>query len=254
MLRRLFQPFFTAYVVATFFITLLLIMPFTLTAGLFDNSRARRFTFHLLRAWSRTWLFLIGMPLKRTNAPPPPGKYIVVANHRSYIDGVLIFSSIPGYFRALGKKEVSHIPLIGLIYRQVVILVDRSSTHSRTKSMRLMWRFLKHEGSVLVFPEGTFNETEQPLKDFYDGAFRLAINCQVDVLPMVFPDAADRMHFSAWWKFSPGKNRVIYGKPFKVSGLTLQDLPLLKSRVYTEMESLLLTTGIRSVSGTGTTS
>ena len=70
--------------------------------------------------------------------------------------------------------------------------------------MRLMWRMLKKECSIIIFPEGTFNETEAPLKEFYDGAFRLAINTQTEIWPVLFPDTVDRWHFSHWWKLWPG--------------------------------------------------
>ncbi len=103
-----------------------------------------------------------------------------------------------------------------------------------------MWRHLKTEGSILIFPEGTFNETKTPLKEFYDGAFRLAIATQTPIAPIIFPDAAERWHPSAWWKFRPGRNRAIFLETFPVSGLTKDDVPALKQKVYTSMENALL--------------
>ena len=119
-------------------------------------------------------------------------------------------------------------------------MVDRNNIHSRARSLRLLWRVLHHEGHIIIFPEGTFNETGKPLKDFYDGAFRLAINTQVPILPIIFPDTQYRWHYSAWWKLWPGKNRAIYLTPVEVAGLTLDNLPALKQEVYSLMESELL--------------
>ncbi len=106
--------------------------------------------------------------------------------------------------------------------------------------MRLMWRVLHKEGNIIIFPEGTFNETTSTLKEFYDGAFRLAINTQTPILPMVFPDTVDRWHYSGWWKLWPGKNRVVYLEPVPVAGLKMADLPMLKQQVYAVMEAGLL--------------
>ena len=237
MFRRLLQPFYTIYVVITFVVTILAVFPIILLLSTRDDHRARKIIFGILRSWSGFWLTIIGMRLRPIGPIPAIGKYVVVANHISYLDGVVIFRSVPGYFRALGKKEISKIPIVGTIYKQMVIMVDRSSARSRSKSMRLMWRFLRHEGSILIFPEGTFNETGHTLKEFYDGAFRLAINTQTTILPILFPDTVHRWHYSAWWKLWPGKNRVFYSKPVVTQGMNLEDLPTLKAHVFSEMET-----------------
>ncbi|MBZ0099855.1 MAG: 1-acyl-sn-glycerol-3-phosphate acyltransferase, partial [Taibaiella sp.] len=124
-------------------------------------------------------------------------------------------------------------------YKQIAILVDRTSTESRAKSMRLMWRALKHECNIAVFPEGTFNESGRPLKEFYDGAFRLAINTQTPVLPMVFPDTVYRWPYNTAMGLKPGRNRVIYLEPVPTAGMTMNELPALKGTVHKRMEEAL---------------
>ncbi len=169
----------------------------------------------------------------------PEGRYIIVANHISYMDTLVIFPAIPSFFRPLGKKEMSKVPLFGFIYKQIVILVDRSSAVSRAVSMRLMWRVLRKEGHILLFPEGTFNETADTLKSFYDGAFKLALTTQTDILPLILPDTVDRWHYSAWWKVWPGKNRAIFLNPVKVNGRQIGQLAEFKQEVFSEMEKEL---------------
>jgi len=240
MFRKIIQPFYTAYVVATFVVSILIAFPFFLIISLGNNTLSRKAIYSIIRVWSILWLWLIGMGVKKTGKKPPKGRYIVVANHISYLDTLVIFPAIPGYFRALGKKEISRIPVVGFIYKQVVIMVDRSSVHSRARSMRLMWRVLHKEGNIIIFPEGTFNETGKPLKEFYDGAFRLAINTQMPILPILFPDTVHRWHYGGWWKLWPGLNRVVYLEPVPVAGLTMEALPALKQQVYAMMEEELL--------------
>jgi 1-acyl-sn-glycerol-3-phosphate acyltransferase len=231
MVSRLLQPFYTLYVIVIFCITIVIAIPFFITLGLIRTPRARKAAYHCVRIWSVCWLWLIGMPL-RVSGKVPAGRYIYVANHISYLDALLLFAAIPHHFRPLGKKEIAHIPVIGFIYKQVTILVDRSRHHSRTRSMKLMWHVLRHECSIAIFPEGTFNETGDVLKPFYDGAFRLAVNTETDIVPLLFPDTVKRWHYKHWWQFSPGINRAIFLSPIPVSGRTLADVPALKEEVY----------------------
>ena len=240
MLRKIIQPFYTAYAVITFLSGLCITFPFFLLLSIGNNKAARKAIYTIVTYWSRSWLFINGMPLKKIGRQTPPGRHIIVANHISYLDTVVLFAALPSYFRALGKKEFSKIPLMGFLYKQLVIMVDRSSTDSRTKSMRLMWRVLKHESDIIIFPEGTFNETGAPLKEFYNGAFRLAITSQTPILPIIFPDTVNRWHYSAWWKLWPGQNRAIYLDPIPVSGMSIDNLDTLKKQVYILMESALL--------------
>ncbi len=240
MFRKILQPFYTAYVFITFLVSILTAFPFFVLISLGNNTAARKAIYTIIKVWTKGWLWAIGMPLKKLGPPPAPGRYIVVANHISYLDPLVLFPAIPGYFRPLGKKETSKIPVVGFIYKQVTIMVDRSSLHSRARSMRLLWKILRNEGSIVIFPEGTFNETPEPLKDFYDGAFRLALNTHAPILPMIFPDTVHRWHYSAWWKFWPGRNRVVYMHPVDTTGLTISDLPALKQKIYSLMEAELI--------------
>lgn len=243
MVRKILQPFYTAWVLVTFLICILVAFPVFFVVALFNSVAARRTIWTIIRYWSIGWLWLIGMPVKVLGKKPPGDKYVIVANHISYLDTLVIFPAIKFYFRALGKYEMSRVPLLGFIYKQVVILVKRDSAHNRSRSMRLMWKVLHNESSIIIFPEGTFNEGTTPLKEFYDGAFRLAINAQTDILPILFPDTPDRWHYSHWWKLWPGRNRAVYLEPVSAAGLELKDLPAFKEKVFKLMEAELVKLG-----------
>lgn len=240
MLSKLLQPFYSAWVVITYLICLLGAFPIIFALGLWNKAWARKAIWYIVHYWAMGWLFCMGMPVRRIGNRPGREKYVYVANHISYLDTILIYAAIPYYFRTLAKKEMARIPVFGFVYKQIAILVDRSSTESRAKSMRLMWRAMKHECSITVFPEGTFNETGMPLKEFYDGAFRLAINTQTAILPMVFPDTVRRWHYSTALGLKPGRNRVVYLEPVPTTGMTMEDLPTLKATVHRQMEEALL--------------
>lgn len=238
-MRYILQPFYTAYVIVTFVIGLIVTFPFYVVLGAANSIAGRRAIYNIVRLWARVWLWVIGMPVQVLGYKPAERSYVIVANHISYMDTVVLFTALPKYFRALGKKEFSRVPVLGFLYKQIAVMVDRSSQQSRAKSMRLMWRVLKHEADIIIFPEGTFNETGRPLKDFYSGAFRLAINTGVPILPVIFPDTVHRWHYSGWWKIWPGKNRAIFLEPIAVDGLTLDDVDMLKTKTYVVMEAAL---------------
>ncbi len=223
----------------TFVVSILIALPIIAIVSFANNVKGRKVIHMIIRCWSIFWLWIIGMPVK-VKGTVPEGRYIIVANHISYMDTLIIFPAISSYFRPLGKKEISKVPGLGFIYKQIVILVDRSNAVSRAVSMRLMWRVLRKEGNIVIFPEGTFNETTDTLKSFYDGAFRLALNTQTDILPLILPDTVHRWHYSAWWKIWPGKNRAIFLKPVRVAGMEPGQVAELKQQVFDEMEAELV--------------
>lgn len=233
---RILQPLYLLFVISSFVASVLIALPFFLLSGLIKHPIARIFIYQWVHYWAKMWLFLIGMPLCKKGKFPNGRKYVIVANHISYLDTVNIYATIPSYFRTLARKEMVRIPVFGIIYKQLTILVDRSSPESRTKSMKLMWRLLKNECHIAIFPEGGFNETNQLLNTFYNGAFRLAVNTQTPILPVLFPDTQERWHYSGWWKIFPGKNRAIFLDPIGVEGLQEEAL---KELVYQKMETAL---------------
>jgi 1-acyl-sn-glycerol-3-phosphate acyltransferase len=139
--------------------------------------------------------------------------------------------------RPLGKFESSKIPIFGWVYRAAVILVDRSSPEKRARSLRNLKAALHKRTSIFIFPEGTFSMThQQPLKSFYNGAFKLAIEMQIPIQPILMIDAVDRMHFESVFSLTPGANRVVYLKTVEVSTYTLEDIEKLKTEVYQMMD------------------
>jgi len=138
--------------------------------------------------WARVWYFFIGIRHREIYETPLDTSriYIFVANHSSYMDIPAVVRCMHQPVRILGKYEMVKYPVFGIIYRAAVVLVDRSSPEKRAQSMRAMKVALKQGISIFIFPEGTFNETALPLKNFYDGAFRLAIETQTPIKPLLF--------------------------------------------------------------------
>ena len=91
-----------------------------------------------------------------------------------------------------------------------------------------------------MFPEGTFNETNNALKDFYDGAFRIAIETQTPIKPVLFVNAYDRLHYGSILSLTPGISRSVFLDEICVDGLKLKDVPMLRQKTYDIMEDALI--------------
>jgi len=221
---------------------MLIVFPLALVASLFGIIRGGNMILRLCSAWSDVWFFLIGIRPKtiRTSVyPKKDEQYIFIANHISYLDVPMIVNFIRQPLRALGKSAMAKLPIFGFLYRYGAILVDRESADARKKSVYQLKSVLRKGISVFIFPEGTFNMGPDMLKSFYDGAFRIAIETQTPLMPMVFPDTIKRLHYRSAFSFTPGISRAIFLDKIPVDGLTLRDLPALKEKVYKQMEEAL---------------
>jgi len=230
------------YAILAFIALMLVIFPFVLVASLLGKISGGNIIYRLCCVWADAWFLLIGMRAKKIYAAARPvgdARYIFVANHISYMDVPMIVKVIRQPLRALGKAELAKVPVFGFLYRYGAIMVDRSSAEARKKSVLQLKSVLRKGISVFIFPEGTFNTTGHPLKEFYDGAFRIAIETQTPLLPVIFPDTIKRLHYSSVFSFSPGACRAIFLETEPVEGLTTADLPALKERVHRKMETAL---------------
>ena len=205
----------------------------------FGKAKLSQRVYKVCRYWAKVWYLFIGIRHKEIyEAPHAFSKpHIFVANHNSYMDIPPIVQLKHQPIRPLGKFESSKIPIFGWVYRAAVIMVDRSSPEKRAKSLRNLKAALHKKNSIFIFPEGTFSMTnEQPLKSFFNGAFKLAIEMQVPIQPILMIDAVDRMHFDSVFSLTPGLNRVVYLKTVDVSNYTLNDIEKLKNEVYESMD------------------
>ncbi len=238
-LLRAFQIIYAVYALVLFVIIMLLVLPFVVFGSLLGEIRGGNFIYKVCGIWGYMWYPLTGFWSKNIYEVPhnKAGKYIFVANHISFMDIPPVVMSIKQPIRVLGKYEMVNYPVFGYIYKRAVILVDRRDAERRARSVRHLKEVLAKHISILIFPEGTFNTTGKPLKDFYDGAFRIAIETQTPIKPLLFIDTVDRLHYSSIFRLTPGPNRVVYLKEISVDGLNLNDVTALKKQVHAVMEN-----------------
>ena len=242
VLLKPLQWIYCIYAFLTFIALMLLIFPFVIISSFFGRIRGGNMILWLCMLWADAWFFLIFIWLKRIYETPHDKRkpYIFLSNHISYLDAAILVKAYRQPIRPLGKVEMGKIPVFGFIYRNAIVSVDRSSAANRAKSVRVLESVLSKGISVLVFPEGTFNMTTHPLKDFYNGAFRIAIDTKTPIKPVLFLDAHRRMNYKSIFSLTPGRCRVLYLDEIPVASYTQADLGRLKAEVHAIMEKKLI--------------
>lgn len=249
-MRIVLKPLLWIYCICAlvlFIAGMLCTLPFVAIFSLRGSVKGGNLIYKTCFYWDWCWMTILGLRhiMLPGPAPDPEKQYVFVANHISYLDIPLILRVIHHHaFRVLGKAEMRKIPIFGYIYSRAVVMVDRSSPDHRSKSARELIGALRQGISVFIFPEGTFNETHEPLKRFYDGAFRIAIETRMPVKPILFLDTYDRMHYSSLFSLNPGKLRTVFLPEVSVEGLNIGDLPRLREKVFKMMEESLRAHGV----------
>ena len=247
-MKIIFRFLYLLWAIFWFLLIMLLIFPLVIIASFFGRIRGGNFLYKLLHLWADIWFFLAGMRVMVNNhqeAVPDPllpehnRQYVFVANHVSNLDAAFLVKVIRQPFRPLGKIELVKIPVFGYIYKMAVVTVDRGDAKHRSKSIRNLRSIINKGISILIFPEGTFNETGMPMKECYDGAFRLAIETQTPIKPVIFPDTYARLQVDKNATLNPGICRAIWLDEIPVDGMTLTDVPRLKQQVMNVMSSAL---------------
>jgi 1-acyl-sn-glycerol-3-phosphate acyltransferase len=233
---------YCVYAVVLFVILMLLVVPFVVVGSFFGKIRGGNFIYNVCCAWGDVWFFLIGIRHRNMYEVPHDRseQYIFVANHISYLDAPVIVKTLRQPVRVLGKIEMARVPVFGFIYRNAIVTVDRSNAEKRAKSVRILKSVIRKGISIFIFPEGTFNETHRPVKEIFDGAFRIAIETQTPIKPVLFLDAYSRLHYKSLLSLNPGRSRSVFLEEIPVTGLTPHDLPRLKQQVYEIMEKKLV--------------
>ncbi|WP_439152120.1 lysophospholipid acyltransferase family protein [Winogradskyella sp.] len=218
-------PFWVLYRIWFYILVALpIIILFPILLASISREKWYPFFFKFARFWAK--FILIGMgfayKIKKEQNPDPARSYMFVANHTSMVDIMLMLVTVKNPFVFVGKKELVKIPLFGFFYKRTCILVDRSSAKSRQAVFLRAQRRLKQGLSICIFPEGGVPEEHIVLDSFKDGAFRLAINHQIPVVPITFYDNKKRFSYT-FFSGGPGRMRAKIHKFFDTKGLTIED-------------------------------
>ncbi len=186
-LKNIFARVWAVWGLLSFAITFLIIFLPAMLSYALPDPKGQSFFIKVSKYWMNTWLFLVGCPVKVTGKENfiPGNTYVIVFNHNTLLDVPLSCPHVPGPNKTIAKISFAKWPLFGLFYRKGSVLVDRKNDKSRVKSFEEMKTVLQTEMHMCIYPEGTRNRTDEPLKAFYDGAFRLASETGKAVMPCI---------------------------------------------------------------------
>lgn len=187
--------------------------------GIVKEPRRTEIFRRISKGWMQVFFFFTGCRLKviGKNNFKPHEKYIVVCNHNSLMDVPVTTPFIPGANKTIAKAEMAKIPLFGLVYKRGSVLVDRNDKNSRKDSFRKMKNVLNMGMHVCIYPEGTRNRTELPLKEFHDGAFRLATETGTSILPAILFHTKKILPPGKSFYFMPAKMEIHFLEPIEVT-------------------------------------
>lgn len=199
------------------------------------------FFFRLAQIWARGVLIGMGFytKIKKEQAFKKGESYMLIANHTSMADIMLMLVVAKNPFVFVGKKELSKIPLFGFFYKRTCILVDRENSKSRVAVYERAQRRLNQGMSICIFPEGMVPADESiVLSEFKDGAFRLAIEHQIPIIPITFYDNKKRLSYT-FFSGSPGLMRAKVHEFIPTQGFTVDDKKAIRLKswdvIYNEL-------------------
>ncbi len=218
----------------SFVATFLIIFIPTMITYLIPNPKGQAIFINLSRIWINVWLTLVGcsFTVKGKENVPKGETFIFTCNHNTLLDVPITCPYIPGANRTIAKKSFTKIPLFGWFYAKGSVLIDRNSDASRRKSYEDMKATLAEKMHMCIYPEGTRNRTNLPIKKFYDGAFKLAVNTKTAIVPTLLFNTKKAMPNNKVFYFLPHKLSIHFLPPVSVQGLNSDEL---KDKVFSIM-------------------
>ncbi|MDO9038911.1 MAG: lysophospholipid acyltransferase family protein [Lutibacter sp.] len=198
--------------------------------------------FKIARAWAKTVLFVMGFKTDAIEEQvlKKEKSFMFCPNHTSMIDVFVMLAITKNPFVFVGKIELTKIPIFGFFYKRTCIIVDRSDSKSRNSVFDKARIRLDDGLDICIFPEGLVPDDESVvLNDFKNGAFRLAIEYQIPIVPITMYDCKKLFSYT-FFSGSPGKLRVKVHSVINTEGLTIKDGNSLKKQTFEVIYNELL--------------
>jgi len=236
IIKNIFARIWALWGLISFTITFLIIFLPSMAAYLMDEQPNGQYYFiKVSKYWMNCWLLLIGCPVKVIGKEnfAPGASYVIVYNHNALLDVPLSAPYVPGPNKTIAKASFAKIPLFGWFYRKGSVLVDRKNERSRVKSFELMKKVLASGMHMCIYPEGTRNRTNEPIKQFYDGAFKLAVAAKKDIMPCVITGTKKAMPIDKPFYLFPTRLKMYFLPPVSSENISVKEL---KDKVYELMK------------------
>ncbi len=213
LLKNIFARIWALWALLSFVVTFLIIFIPSMFSYLYkDEVKGQNYFIWVSRVWMQSWLYLIGCPVKVFGKEhfEKNKTYVIVYNHNALLDVPLSAPFVPGGNKTIAKASFAKVPIFGWFYKRGGIMVDRNKEKSRVKSYEEMRATLKKGIHMCIYPEGTRNRTGLPLKPFYDGAFKLAIDAKKEIIPCVIVGTNKAMPVKKTFYLLPEKLKMIF--------------------------------------------
>lgn len=208
-----------------------------------SNDKWYKYFFVLARFWAKIVFYGIGFrkAVLKNQKFDRNQSYMIVANHSSMMDIMLMLILVKDNpFVFVGKKELAKMPIFGFFYKKASILVDRTDAKSRQNTIIRAQEKLSKGLSICIFPEGGVSDDASVVLDsFKDGAFRLAIEFQIPIVPMTFLNLKQLFPFK-FFAGKPGKIPVFIHEFESTIGLEQKDKAILKDNIRNVILSPIL--------------
>ncbi|MCX6296727.1 MAG: lysophospholipid acyltransferase family protein [Bacteroidetes bacterium] len=237
-----FRVIFKIYYLIVFVLSLIVWYP--IMYYFLYNPKRFPTAFKVMKLQALSLLILAGARLRIRGAEniPQTGAYIICPNHTSFLDIFCIYCVFPNYFVFTGKKEIEKWPLFNIYYTSGMnILVDRHSNTGSIKALKRMSREIDDGKPLVIFPEGTISKNAPELVSFKSGAFAIAIQKQIPILPVTFVTNWKRLNRGNFWfgGGSPGIAEVVIHPPVFTKGMNKLQVDHLQDAVQTIIASPL---------------
>lgn len=165
--------------------------------------------------------------------------YVICPNHTSVLDITAISYLCKQPFSFMGKIELLKNPVTGMFFKSVDIAVDRKSKISAFRSFKRVHQLVKEHKTIVIFPEGKIDDEYPPqLHEFKSGSFRIAIENQVQIIPVVIHDAWKILWDDGLKRGSrPGTIHITVLAPINTQNLPSEASNQLQTSVYHQMKS-----------------
>jgi 1-acyl-sn-glycerol-3-phosphate acyltransferase len=199
-------------------------------------------TAHKLRRFWAWLLFLFnGIRVKQIVETPIDSNksYVITPNHTSQLDIVTLTGRLMLDFNFMAKDELAKIPLFGIFFRTIDIAVDRNNPYKAAIAYQRANIQLSEGKSIVIYPEGTISKNAPKMCNFKAGAFKLAIENQVDILPVSILGNWKRLPSKSKFYFMPGRVIQYIHSPITTRGMTIEQTSQLLSSVKSIIQQTL---------------
>jgi 1-acyl-sn-glycerol-3-phosphate acyltransferase len=232
--KNIFGRIWALWGLISFFVSFLIIFLPSMVSHLMKDPAGQKYFINVSKIWMDVWLFLVGCPVRVTGKEhfKKGNAYIVVYNHNALLDVPLSAPYVPGANKTIAKASFAKIPVFGSFYKRGSVLLDRNNEKSRTKSFDMMKKVLASGMHMCIYPEGTRNRSQEPIKPFYDGAFKLAMATKKEIIPCVIIGTKKAMPINKKFFLYPTRLQMHFLPAVSQAGKTVKEL---KEKVFNDM-------------------